>query len=57
MVALSLIANSRYTLDGKVIPLNKGKILLQSEAGEVFFKGVKIKPIKGIPAEYQAYFN
>lgn len=51
------LSNSRYTKDGRVIPLTKGKILLQSEAGEAFFKGVKIKPIKGIPAEYQAYFN
>lgn len=51
------LSNSRYTLDGKVIPLTKGKILLQSEAGEVFFKGVKIKTIKGIPAKYQAYFK
>lgn len=51
------LSNSRYTQDGKVILLTKGKILLQSEAGEAFFKGVKIKPIKGIPAEYQHYFN
>lgn len=51
------LSNSRYTKDGQVIPLTKGKILLQSEAGEAFFKGVKIKPITGIPAEYQSYFN
>ena len=51
------LSNSRYTKDGKVIPLTKGKILLQSEAGEAFFKGVKIKPIKGIPAQYKSYFN
>lgn len=51
------LSNSRYTKDGQVIPLTKGKILLQSEAGEAFFKGVKIKRIKGIPAEYQVYFN
>jgi len=51
------LSNSRYTLDGKVIPLTKGKILLQSEAGEAFFKGVKIKSIKGIPAQYQSYFK
>ncbi len=51
------LSNSRYTLDGNVIPLTKGKILLQSEAGEVFFKGVKIKSIKGIPTEYQVYFK
>lgn len=51
------LSNSRYTQDGKEIPLTKGRILLQSEAGEAFFKGVKIKPIKAIPAEYQSYFN
>lgn len=51
------LSNSRYTQDGKVTPLTKGKILLQSEAGEAFFKGVKIKSIKGIPAEYLSYFN
>jgi len=50
------LSNSRYTKDGKVIPLTKGKILLQSEAGEAFFKGVKIKPIKALPKEYQVYF-
>jgi len=51
------LSNSRYTKDDMVTPLTKGKILLQSEAGEAFFKGVKIKPIKGIPTEYQPYFN
>lgn len=50
------LSNSRYTLEGKVIPLTKGKILLQSEAGEAFFKGIKIKSITGIPAQYKAYF-
>ncbi len=35
------LSNSRYTQDDKVIPLTKGKILLQSEAGEVFFKDIK----------------
>jgi len=50
------LSNSRYTKDGKVIPLTKGKILLQSEAGEAFFKGVKIKSIKAMPKEYQVYF-
>lgn len=51
------LSNSHYTKNGKEIPLTKGKILLQSEAAEVFFRGIKIKSIKGIPAEYQAYFN
>lgn len=51
------LSNSRYTLNGKVIPLTKGKILLQSEAGEAFFKDIKIQPISGIPAHYRHYFE
>lgn len=51
------LTNSRYTKDDQVIPLTKGKILLQSEAGEAFFKDIKIKPISGIPAHYSAHFE
>jgi hypothetical protein len=51
------LTNSRYTKDDQVIPLTKGKILLQSEAGEAFFKDIKIKPITGIPSQYQAHFE
>lgn len=51
------LSNSRYTRDGKVIPLTKGKILLQSEAGEAFFRDIKLRSINGIPAQYRRYFN
>jgi hypothetical protein len=52
------LTNSRYTdANGEEIPLTKGKILLQSEAGEAFFRKIKIKPIAGIPAKYQHHFE
>lgn len=52
------LTNSRYTdANGQEKPLTKGKILLQSEAGEAFFQKIKIKPITGIPAQYQHYFD
>lgn len=51
------LSNSRYTRDGKVLPLTKGKILLQSEAGEAFFKGIKLKSIDAIPTKYEHYFK
>lgn len=51
------LSNSRYTRDGKVLPLTKGKILLQSEAGEAFFKDIKLKSIDAIPAKYDHYFK
>lgn len=51
------LKNSRYTqADGKVVPLTKGQILLQSEAGEVFFRRIKIRPIEAIPAIHQSHF-
>ncbi|WP_299511777.1 DUF1080 domain-containing protein [Mucilaginibacter sp.] len=44
--------------DGDIIkPLVKGKIQLQSEAAEVFYKDVQIKSINGIPSEYASYFE
>ena len=41
-----VLQNSRYVKDGKSIPLTKGKIQLQSEAGEVYFKDIRIKSIE-----------
>ncbi|MES2673204.1 MAG: DUF1080 domain-containing protein [Pseudomonadota bacterium] len=55
-VVVMALSNSHYTRDGKKIPLTKGKILLQSEAGEVFYKNIKLKPVTAIPAQYAAYF-
>ncbi|MES2822221.1 MAG: DUF1080 domain-containing protein [Pseudomonadota bacterium] len=56
-VVVMALSNSHYTRDGKKIPLTKGKILLQSEAAEVFYKNIKLKSIVAIPAQYEAYFQ
>ncbi|OAV67313.1 hypothetical protein Barb4_02517 [Bacteroidales bacterium Barb4] len=40
----------------KAQPLDEGKLLLQSEAGEVFYKDIRIKEIGGIPEQYRHYF-
>ncbi|TSD64621.1 DUF1080 domain-containing protein [Inquilinus sp. KBS0705] len=51
------LQNSRFK-DGDVIkPLTHGKLQLQSEAAEVYYKDIMIKPISGIPAEYKQYFE
>lgn len=52
-----ILQNSRYVTDGKSTPLTKGKIQLQSEAAEVFYKDMMIKSIHAIPQEYAAYFD
>lgn len=52
-----VLKNSRYVDDqGKVIPLIKGKIQLQSEAAEVYYKDIKIKPLEALSTEQTTYF-
>ncbi len=38
--------------DGQVTPLVKGKIQIQSEGAEIYYKGIMIEPLEAIPAEY-----
>lgn len=52
-----VLANSRYVEDGKKIPLVRGRIQLQSEAAEVFYKDITIRPLASLPAEYVQFFN
>jgi len=40
-----VLKNSRYIKDEHVIPLTKGKIQLQSEGAETFYKNIKIKEL------------
>ena len=52
-----VLQNSRYIKDGKAIPLKKGRIQLQSEAAEEYFKDIQIKSLKNIPARYTTLFK
>lgn len=51
-----VLQNSRYFDGEKFLPLVEGKIQLQSEAAEVFYKDIKIKPIHTMPAEFEKLF-
>lgn len=39
-------------VNGEIVALTKGKIQLQSEGAEVFYRDITIKPIKEIPASF-----
>jgi len=52
-----VLKNSRYEKNGKVIPLAEGKIQLQSEAAEVFYKDIEIRNIESLPPQYLALFQ
>jgi hypothetical protein len=45
-----VLHNSRQIVNGELVPLTKGKIQLQSEGAEIFFKNIKIEKIAALPA-------
>lgn len=52
-----VLNNSRYiTPEGKEVPMISGKIQLQSEAAEVFYRNVLIKELSAMPKEYAGLF-
>lgn len=52
-----VLKNSRYLNEQGVFePLIKGKIQLQSEAAEVYFKDVRIKNVEQLEQKYSDYF-
>ncbi|WP_298369439.1 DUF1080 domain-containing protein [uncultured Lutibacter sp.] len=52
-----ILKNSRFTDEyGNTKPLTKGKIQLQSEAAEIFFKDIKIRKIDSLSSSHFALF-
>ncbi|MBX9579888.1 MAG: DUF1080 domain-containing protein [Gemmataceae bacterium] len=46
-----VLTNIRREVDGKTEPVSRGRIQLQCEGAEVFFRNVRLRPIRGIPTE------
>ncbi|SFZ91857.1 protein of unknown function [Flaviramulus basaltis] len=52
-----ILKNSRYLNDnGEFVPLTKGKIQIQSEAAEVFYKDIRIRTIDSLEQKLNSYF-
>lgn len=51
-----VLKNSRYHQNGQDMPMRQGKIQLQSEAAEVFYKNIHLHPLDKLPAQYAGYF-
>ncbi|HJS08732.1 MAG TPA: DUF1080 domain-containing protein, partial [Pirellulales bacterium] len=45
---------ARREVNGKIVPLTRGRLQLQSEAAEVFCRRLRLKPIRAIPSEFLA---
>ncbi|MCV9385388.1 3-keto-disaccharide hydrolase [Reichenbachiella ulvae] len=52
-----VLQNSRYVEGGKESPLIEGKIQLQSEASEVYYKDILIRELDLLPEQYAQYFR
>ncbi|UFH57801.1 DUF1080 domain-containing protein [Spirosoma sp. KNUC1025] len=53
-----VLKDSRYTTaDGGEVAMRRGKIQLQSEAAEVFYRDIRIKPLTTLPQGYAGLFN
>jgi hypothetical protein len=46
-----VLTGMRYKVKGQETPLTKGRIELQSEGAEIFFRDLQIRPIQQIPPE------
>ena len=44
--------NSRHKVDGKFVPLTRGKLQIQSEGAETFYRNIKIKTLNKPAADY-----
>lgn len=51
-IVVNRVKNARYDIDGSTIPVVKGKIQLQSEAAEVYYKNLTLTPISSFPSKY-----
>jgi hypothetical protein len=51
-----VLQNSRSVTSDAATPLTRGKVQLQSEAAEVYFKDIEIQPIQAMPPEYAPLF-
>jgi hypothetical protein len=46
-----VLTNARQKVGGKMVPLHRGKLQLQSEGAEVYYRDIAIRPIERIPEE------
>ena len=45
-----VLMNTRHLVNGKIEPLTKGKIQIQSEGAEVFYRNIQLRKIKQLPS-------
>ncbi len=47
-----IVTNARRIVDGKEVPLTRGKLQIISEWSELYYRTVELRPLKKIPEKY-----
>jgi len=47
-----ILENSREIIDGMEIPVTGGKIQIQTEGAEIYYRGIQIRPITSLPEKF-----
>jgi len=47
-----ILTGLRHKVDGREVPLTKGRIQIQSESAEIFWRNVEVRPLAEIPKSY-----
>jgi len=47
-----VVKNARRTVDGKEVPLTRGKLQVISEWSELYYRTIALRPLKDIPEQY-----
>jgi hypothetical protein len=51
------LANARYREGDRWVPMTGGKLQIQSEAAEVFYRNIEIRTLQALPPEYRPLFD
>ena len=47
-----ILTGLRHKVDGREVPLTKGRIQIQSESAEIYWRNIEVRPISEIPSKY-----
>ncbi|WP_073124288.1 ThuA domain-containing protein [Reichenbachiella agariperforans] len=50
---VNVVKNARYDLNGETFPVSSGKIQIQSEAAEAYYRRMQIRPVEDFPKKYK----
>jgi len=47
-----ILTGLRHKVDGREVPLTKGRLQIQSESAEIFWRNLEVRPLSEIPRKF-----